>query len=320
MSTRRARVAVVGSYGVGLTMRLPRVPVEGETIAGGEFSSGHGGKGSNQAVGAARLGADVTLLTAIGADSMGDGARRLWAEEGIDASATVTVQSAATMVGMILVEPSGENRIVIATGALDHLSTEHVTSFRRQLADADIAVVSLEIPLATAVTALRTAREAGTRTLLNPAPAQPLPESAWQDIDVLTPNRTEAAILLGHDPDAQESACDLAAQLHAKGVGTVVITLGPDGAFVQDAEGARTIPAAAPRAVVDTTGAGDSFTAALAVALAEDQSIEAATRFAALAGAHTVSIPEVIPALPRRDDLDSPDRAAAQPSEATDRA
>ena len=95
MSTRRARVAVVGSYGVGLTMRLPRVPVEGETIAGGEFSSGHGGKGSNQAVGAARLGADVTLLTAIGADSMGDGARRLWAEEGIDASATVNVQSAA---------------------------------------------------------------------------------------------------------------------------------------------------------------------------------------------------------------------------------
>ncbi len=324
MSSRRARVAVVGSYGAGLTMRLPRVPVAGETIAGGEFSSGHGGKGSNQAVGAARLGADVTFLTAIGADSMGDSARQLWEEEGVDASATVTIEDAATMVGMILVEPSGENRIVIATGALNHLSSEHVTSFRRHLVDADIAVVSLEIPLRTALTALRTAREAGTRTLFNPAPAQSLPESAWQHIDVLTPNRTEAAILLGHDPDAHESAADLAAQLHAKGVGTVVITLGQDGALVHDAVGQRTIPAVVPHAVIDTTGAGDSFTAALAVALAEGQSIDAATQFAARAGAHTVSIPEVIPALPRRDDLNTPERrpddAAAQPSHAADRA
>lgn len=303
MGSGKASVAVVGSYGVGLTMRLPRVPVAGETIAGGEFSSGHGGKGSNQAVGAARLGADVTFLTAIGADAMGDGARFLWEAEGVDASATVTIQDAATMVGMILVEPSGENRIVIATGALDHLGAAHVTSFRGRLADADIAVVSMEIPLDTALAALRTAREAGTSTLLNPAPAQPLPEAAWGHIDVLTPNRTEAAILLGHDPDAQESAADLAAQLHAKGVGAVVLTLGADGALVHDSAGARTIPAVVPSAVVDTTGAGDSFTAALAVALAEGQSIDAATRFAARAGAHTVSVAEVIPALPHRDDL-----------------
>lgn len=209
------------------------------------------------------------------------------------------------MVGMILVEPSGENRIVIATGALDHLSADHVAAFRGRLAEADIAVVSLEIPLSTALTALRTAREAGTRTLLNPAPAQPLPQSTWQHIDVLTPNRTEAAILLGHDPDAPESAADLAAQLHAKGVGTVVLTLGEDGALVHDAAGRRTIPAVAPRIVVDTTGAGDSFTAALAVALAEGQPIDAATQFAARAGAYTVSIAEVIPALPHRSDLDA---------------
>ena len=303
MGSVRASVAVVGSYGVGLTMRLPRVPVAGETIGGGEFSSGHGGKGSNQAVAAVRLGADVTFLTAIGADAMGDAARALWEAEGVDASATVTVQDAATMVGMILVEPSGENRIVIATGALDHLSADHVTSFRRQLADADIAVVSMEIPLEATLAALRTAREAGTTTLLNPAPAQQLPDSAWDHIDVLTPNRSEAAILLGHDPDAQESAADLAAQLHAKGVGTVVITLGAEGALVHDAAGARTVPAVAPLAVVDTTGAGDAFTAALAVALAESRPIDAATQFAARAGAHTVSIAEVIPALPRRADL-----------------
>ena len=305
MSSGKPRVAVVGSYGVGLTMRLPRLPVAGETIAGGEFSSGHGGKGSNQAVGAARLGADVTFLTAIGPDAMGDGGRALWEAEGVDASATVAIEEAATMVGVILVEPSGENRIVIATGALDHLGVEHVNAFRGQLANADIAVVSLEIPLDTALAALRAASEEGTRTLLNPAPAQPVPDSVWKHIDVVTPNRTEAAILLGHDPDAQESAADLAAQLYAKGVGTVVITLGSAGALVNDAAGPRTIPAVAPKAVVDTTGAGDSFTAALAVALAEGQSIDAATRFAARAGAHTVTVAEVIPALPHRDDLDT---------------
>jgi ribokinase len=297
------KVAVVGSYGVGMTMRLPRVPVAGETLLGGTYTSGHGGKGSNQAVAAARLGAEVTFLTAVGDDAFGRAARDLWAAEGVDASATVTVPDAATMVGMILVEPSGENRIVIAGGALDHLSVDHVEAFLPHLAGADIAVVSLEIPLETALAAIRSAHAAGTRTLLNPAPAQALPEDAWAHIDVLTPNRTEAAILLGHDPDADESPESLAAQLHAKGVRTVVLTLGGDGALVHDGAGQRLVPAARPTAVVDTTGAGDAFTAALAVGLASHEPIDAAVRFAAQAGAHAVSIHEVIPALPHRVDL-----------------
>jgi ribokinase len=161
----------------------------------------------------------------------------------------------------------------------------------------------MEIPLATALAALRVAHSAGTLTLLNPAPAQALPNAEWQHIDVLTPNRTEAAILLGHDPDADEPAERLAAELHAKGVGLVVITLGAEGALVHDAAGQRTVAPVVPRAVVDTTGAGDSFTAALAVALAEGQPTDAAVRFAAAAGAHTVSVAEVIPALPHRHDL-----------------
>lgn len=297
------KVAVVGSYGVGMTMRLPRLPVAGETLLGGTYSSGHGGKGSNQAVAAARLGADVAFLTAVGDDTLGTAARELWAGEGVDASATVTIPDAATMVGMILVEPSGENRIVVAAGALDHLSPDHVEAFRPHLAGADIAVVSLEIPLETALAAIRSARGAGTRTLLNPAPAQALPEDAWAHIDVLTPNRTEAAILLGHDPDADESPESLAGQLHAKGVGTVVLTLGGDGALIHDADGSRLIAAASPTAVVDTTGAGDAFTAALAVELAAGASTDVAVRFAARAGAHAVSIHEVIPALPHRADL-----------------
>jgi ribokinase len=306
------RIAVVGSYGVGMTMRLPRVPTAGETLPGGQFSSGHGGKGSNQAVAAARLGAEVAFLTAVGDDSMAADARQLWQTEGVDASAVVSIPGSATMVGMILVEPSGENRIVIAPGALDHLAPQHVAAFRAQLAAADLAVVSLEIPLETAVAALRAAHEMGTRTLLNPAPAQPIPDDVWPLVDVVTPNRTEAAILLGHRPDCDEPAESLAARLHAKGVRSVVVTLGSEGALLLDETGTRRIPAVAPRAVVDTTGAGDSFTAGLAVELARGESLDTAARFATRVGAHTVSIAEVIPALPRREDLD-PDPAPAAP-------
>lgn len=298
------RVAVVGSYGVGMTMRLPALPVAGETLLGGRFSSGHGGKGSNQAVAAARLGAQVSLLTCVGDDAMGRDAHELWTAEGVDATGTVTAPEDPTMVGMILVEPSGENRIVVAAGALDRLRPEHVETFGAQLAAADIAVVSLEIPLETALAALRIARAAGTRTLLNPAPAQALPEQAWADVDVLTPNRTEAAILLGRDPDAPAEAGELAAALHARGVGAVVITLGADGALLLDHQGARAVPAVAPVAVVDTTGAGDAFTGALAVELAAGRSLDDAVAFAVRVGAHVVGIPEVIPALPRRAELD----------------
>lgn len=329
------RVAVVGSYGVGMTMRLPRLPVAGETLLGGEYSSGHGGKGSNQAVGAARLGAAVALLTAVGDDPLGDRARQLWEQEGVDASAVVTVPDAATMVGMILVEPSGENRIILAAGALDHLTPAHVAGFAHQLADADIAVVSLEIPLETALEALRIAHRAGTRTLLNPAPAQPIPADAWPAIDVVTPNRTEAAILLGHAPPTDSTGPtpgptsgptpgptsgpapeSLAAELHSRGAGTVVLTLGGDGVITHDDDGTRHVPAAPARTVVDTTGAGDAFTAALAVALAEGAGIGDAIDFAARAGAHTVSIAEVIPALARREDLaDQLPPAAAHPAD-----
>jgi ribokinase len=300
------RVAVVGSYGVGMTMRVPRVPVPGETVLGGQYSSGHGGKGSNQAVAARRLGADVVLLTAVGDDGMGTSARELWAAEGVEASVAVTAP-AATMVGMILVDASGENRIVIATGALDHLRPEHVQGFGAELAAADIAVVSLEIPVETAVAALEVAHHAGTRTLLNPAPAHRLPERAWSCIDVLTPNRSEAAILLGLSPDAEEPPEQLAQALHARSGGTVVLTLGGGGAVICDDQGTERVAATAPVAVVDTTGAGDGFTAALAVELAAGRPVRDAVAFAGRVGAHVVAHHEVIPALPHRADLDEPE-------------
>ncbi|MEU6413643.1 ribokinase [Microbispora sp. NPDC046933] len=296
------KIAVVGSYGAGLTMQVPRMPVAGETLLGGQFTSGHGGKGSNQAVAAARLGAEVSFLTAVGPDQFGAAARRLWAEEGVDAS-RVRTAGAATMVGIILVDDEGENRIAIAPGALDELTLADVEGFADRIAAADLAMVSLEIPLPVALAALRTAHEHGVRTLLNPAPAVALPDEAWAWIDVLTPNASEARVLTGRDPDSTASGDELVDLLRTRYAGTVVLTLGAQGALV-DSGGQRTrvAPVTVPR-VVDTTGAGDAFTGALAVALVRGDDLTEAVRFAAAAGAHSVGIAEVIPALPRLDDV-----------------
>ncbi len=302
-ATSGPRIAVVGSYGAGLTMRVPRVPVAGETLSGGEYSAGPGGKGSNQAIGAARLGANVSFLTAIGDDDLGQGGRELWAAEHVDASAVVTIDGVSTMAGFIMVEPSGENRIILASGALDHLHTSHVEQFGEQLRTADLAIACLEIPVPAAVAAMRIAHDAGVRTLLNPAPANEIPAHAWAHIDVLTPNQTEAKILLGLAPEADQSPAELATELRARGVGSVVITLGSAGCLIADDYGVREVPAAEAVEVVDTTGAGDCFTAALAVALAEGSPIDEAAAFAARASAYSVSIAEVIPSLPYLSDL-----------------
>ncbi|WFE21308.1 ribokinase [Solwaraspora sp. WMMD937] len=296
------KIAVVGSYGAGLTMRVPRVPVAGETLSGGDFSSGHGGKGSNQAVAAARLGATVSLLSAVGPDQFGAAARQLWAEEGVDTTGVRTAD-APTMVGVILVDAHGENRIVIAPGALDQLTPADVDRFAGRITDADIVVVSLEIPLPVATAALRLAHTNGVRTLLNPAPAVELPDEAWAWIDVLTPNAGEAQVLTGRQPDGDAHPDDLVDLIRTRYQGALVLTLGAAGAVV-DHLGRRTTvePVPVPR-VVDTTGAGDAFTGALAVGLARGDALPDAARYAAAAGAHAVGIAEVIPALAHPDDV-----------------
>ncbi|WP_042166447.1 ribokinase [Streptomyces sp. NBRC 110035] len=298
------KVAVVGSYGAGLTMRLPRSPAAGETVSGGVFSPGPGGKGSNQAIGAARLGAEVSLVTAVGDDDFGRAARALWQEEGVAADRVLTAE-APTMVGFILVEPSGENRISIAPGALDELDAAAVESFRAEIAAADILVVSMEIPEAAVAAALRAGRDAGTPTLLNPAPARRLPDDLWPLIDVITPNQTEAPVLLGLQEGHGQDDEELARRLCALTGGAAVLTRGDQGALVVQAGVTTRIPPHPARTVVDTTGAGDSFTAALAVTLAEGRSLTEAARLAGVAGAHAVTIAGVVPALPTRDQLNA---------------
>ncbi|AXG81962.1 ribokinase [Streptomyces paludis] len=298
------KIAVVGSYGAGLTMRVPRAPEAGETVSGGVFDPGPGGKGSNQAIGAARLGAEVSLLTAVGDDDFGRAARALWRAEGVDATHVLTAR-APTMVGFILVEPSGENRIAIAPGALDELDAAAVAPYRAEIAAADILVVSMEIPEEAVAAALRAGRLAGTTTLLNPAPARPLPPDLWPLIDVITPNQTEAPVLLGLGAGHGLTDEELVQALRERTGGAAVLTRGGGGALVARPAGVTAVPPYPAEAVVDTTGAGDSFTAALAVALAEGHDLDRAVGFAAAAGSHTVTIAGVVPALPTRDQLNA---------------
>ncbi|MFJ6216843.1 ribokinase [Streptomyces sp. NPDC092296] len=285
-------------------MRVPKSPAAGETVSGGVFDPGPGGKGSNQAIGAARLGAEVSLLTAVGDDDFGRSARALWREEGVGAEHVLTTRS-PTMVGFILVEPSGENRIAIAPGALDELDAAAVELFHAEIASADVLVVSMEIPEEAVAAALRAGRQAGTRTLLNPAPARPLPADLWPLIDVITPNQTEAPVLLGLGSGHGLGDEELVQALRERTGGAAVLTRGGEGALVAQATGVTTVPPYPAGTVVDTTGAGDSFTAALAVALAEGRDLDQAVRFAAAAGAHTVTIAGVVPALPTRDQLNA---------------
>lgn len=300
------KIAVVGSYGAGLTMRVPKAPGAGETVSGGAFDEGPGGKGSNQAIGAARLGAAVSLLTAVGDDAFGRAAAGLWRDEGVDASKVITGRR-ATMVGFIMVEPSGENRIAIASGALDELDAASVRSFSAEIEAADVLVVSMEIPEEAVLEALRLGHRSGTTTVLNPAPARPLPDEAWALIDVITPNQTEAPVLLGRAAAAGADDHELVRELQRRTGGCAILTRGGHGALLCEADGAVTTIEPVPvDHVVDTTGAGDSYTAALAVAIAEGRALAEAARFAAAAGAHAVTIAGVIPSLPTRSDLPTP--------------
>ena len=296
------KIAVVGGYGVGMTMRVLRAPAAGESVAGGSLSIGPGGKGSNQAIAAARLGAEVTLYTAIGQDRAAEDAWELWRSESV--TATGLVGALPTMTGFIIVDAEGENRITIAPGALDEMTPESIEGCRAQLGAADLAIVSLEIPVAAAVAALRIAQEEGTMTLLNPAPAATLPQAVWATVDILTPNRSEAAALLGRsgeDDDPESLAGDLQSRFGC----TVVLTAGRDGVFVDDGVRKFTVAASPVDTVVDTTGAGDAFTAALGVALAGGSELADAVRFAAAAGAEAVTVRDVVPSLPTRAQVEN---------------
>ena len=293
---KRPRVVVVGSANTDMVVRVPHLPGPGETLLGGGFAQMPGGKGANQAVAAARLGAVVTFVGCVGADAFGDVLVQNLENEGIRTEFVTRDPDAATGIALITVDDDfGENTIVVAPGANACLSPALLHLAEAALREADVVVCQLEIPMETVLAALRIARAAGVLTILNPAPAQPLPDGLLPLVSVLTPNQTEAAQILGTALDPAAAAI----HLRQRGAENVVITLGVAGSRVVSAAGNLSIPAYETDAV-DTTAAGDCFTGALAVALGEGQSLEDAARFATVAASLSIEAEGAQPSLPNR--------------------
>ena len=298
------RVAVVGSYNHGLSMAVDSLPAPGETVLGGDFAEGVGGKGSNQAVGAARLGAATEFVGCLGSDRFGDAAVELWNEEGVGAEHVRRTDATHTGVGFVIVDDAGENAISVAPGANGRLSAADVRDAAGVIRSADVLLCQLETDLEPVEAAAAIAADAGTEVILNPAPARDLPASLLSNVDVLTPNRGEARLLAGHEPTAAVAPPTLLDALSDLGVDRAVVTLGADGALVDD-RGARAHVDAIDVEVVDTTGGGDAFNAGVAVARAEGRGLVDAVRFGCACGGLACTAFEVVAALPERSAVEA---------------
>ncbi|MCY4019989.1 MAG: ribokinase [Chloroflexi bacterium] len=296
-----AKIVVVGSFNTDLVSYMQRMPRPGETVHGDTFMTGAGGKGSNQAVAAARLGADVTFIGRLGKDVFANLAYEIWDAEGINSDYVVQDEESATGVAPIFVDSAGENMIVVVLGANSRVQSSDIDAARERIAAADVLVVQLEINTDMVTYALQVAKEVGIRTILNPAPAAPIPRETIQLADYLTPNETELESLSG-GPVSDVAAA--ARSLMTREEQTVVVTMGAQGAQVVSRD--RTDPLPTFKVdVVDTTGAGDAFNGALAVALAEGKSLQDAVRFANATAALCVTKAGAAGSAPHRADVDA---------------
>jgi ribokinase len=305
VSPKNRRIVVLGSYVADLAFHVGTLPAWGETRMGSSFAVGPGGKGSNQAVAAARAGGDVSFITKLGQDPFGEMARKLYFDEGIDTSFIASTQNPTGAAAIILDEKRGENAIIIVPGACFEITTGEVDLARDVIASASIFVAQLELPVAVVEYGLQLARAHGVTTILNPAPALPLPETIYPLCDYLTPNESEAAELTGvavNDLAGAERAADA---LLARGVRNVALTMGANGVFLKNRDLTVHVPAVNAGAVVETTGAGDAFNGGFAVALAEGKDLREAARFACAVAGISVTRRGTAPSMPRREEVEA---------------
>lgn len=305
-SKARAKVAVVGSSNTDMVVKVRSLPAPGETVLGGRFLQAAGGKGANQAVAAARAGAEVAFIARLGSDRLGDEALANFRREGLRCEHVIRDPEAASGVAVIIVDGDGENLIAVAPGANARLSVDDLERAADAIDWADVVLLQLEIPPATAFRCIETASSLGKTVILNPAPAPPesLPRSVLSRVSILVPNESELAVLSGRAARTrpqQEEACH---NLRQSGVEAVVLTRGKDGVLIADDKGTRVYGAFAVKAV-DTVGAGDCFSAALAVALAEREELDRACRFAMAAAALSVTREGAQPSLPSRAEIEA---------------
>lgn len=297
---KTGKILVIGSSNTDMTIKSERLPAPGETILGGKFLMGAGGKGANQAVAARRLGGDVTFVCKVGRDIFGDNAIKGYEKEGIDTS-HILRSDAPSGVALILVDAKAENSIAVAPGANGDLTPADIRNLRGVIAEASYLILQLEVPVETVLEAARIAHESGVYVILNPAPACPLPEELFKYLSLITPNQTETALMTGIEAD--EASLDKAVDaLRAKGVKDVIVTLGSRGSIVCTGEKRDFVPACKVKAV-DTTAAGDTFCGALCVALSEGKSLKDAAAFATKASALAVQKMGAQDSIPYRKDI-----------------
>lgn len=296
------RLVVVGSLNMDLIVRTPHLPRPGETVLGRNFMTAPGGKGANQTVAAAKLGANVHLIGCVGKDDFGQALRENLRTAGANDGHVSTITSAATGIAIIQVDDGGQNTIVVAPGANAHVTRENVDAARSIIAASQAVIAQLEIPLDAVWYALHLARAANVLTILNPAPAQPLSSELLSFVDVLVPNETEAAQLTGVEVKDEVSAEQAARRLRAQGAHAVVVTLGERGALALNEDKVWHVPPYHVKAI-DATAAGDAFVGTLATVYAAHRDLEAALHEASAAGALAVTKLGAQPSMPTRAEL-----------------
>ena len=300
---KKPSIVVVGSSNTDMIVRVKRLPRAGETVLGKELLTAAGGKGANQAIAAARAGGMVTFIARVGCDDLGDKAIEGLRSDGMDLAYVARDRHAPSGAALIFVAWSGENAIAVASGANARLSPADVRKARGVIARAKVLLMQLETPLETSMAAARLADSKGALVILNPAPAQSLPDELLRSVSILTANESEAQILTGTRINGSHAAEEAAKQLLRRGARTVILTLGAKGALIATREGTQLVPGFLVKAV-DATAAGDVFNGALAVALTEGEELEQAVRFANAAAALSVTRMGAQPSAPMRGEIE----------------
>ncbi len=299
----RSGVSILGIYAADLAFTAKRQPAIGETLLGSKFALGPGGKGSNQSVAAARAGAKVTFISRLGKDAFGDNALAMYAKEGIAARIPQDIDHSTGAAYIFLEEGTGNNAIIVVPGAAGVISKKDVDAARDVITTSSVFMTQLETPVDVTVYALEMAKQAGVTTIFNPAPATKLDESVWTHCDYATPNESEAQILTGVEVKDLGSARQAADRLLSKGIGTVLITLGGQGALLHSKTASHHIPIFKAGAVVDTTGAGDAFNGGFAAALARGETPLDAAIFGSATAGISVTRPGTAPSMPTETEI-----------------
>lgn len=299
------KIVILGVFVADTAYRAKRQPKMGETILGESFALGPGGKGSNQAVAAAKAGGDVHFITRLGDDPFAQMARDIWGASRVTPVVTVDAESYTGAAYIFIDDATGDNAIIISPGAAGRISVEDVEAQAHLIQSADVFVTQLEQPMAAAQRALEIARAGGTKTILNPAPAAELSDDVLALCDYVTPNESEAEAITGVSVETPDDASRAADALISRGVVAAIITLGAQGVFYKDRDTAVYVPAIGAGDVVETTGAGDAFNGGFAVALAEGMCPQDALRFGCATAGISVTRLGTAPSMPDRGEIDA---------------